>query len=215
MGADVPQERVQPAAPSWAAPRQGRHRDRKTFKSPSSRRSSPGPDQTPQGPQSTTARRSIKRSGHRVALKCIHLPSNRGGGEGKEEKERGASDRQEERGGRTQSAARPPARPRPALSVRPAPPPPPRTAPPHTPSAGARPSARAFVHIQPPPPGRAPWEESREWSRVGGTRHPPRQPRGGARPADSFPTRAGPSGETGGGEGRGGNGRSARDDSPG
>lgn len=161
MGEDVPQERVQPAAPSWAAPRRGRHGGRKTFKSPSGRRSSPGPDQTPRRPRSTAARRSIKRSGHRVALKCIHLPSNRGGGEGEEEKERGASDRQEERGGRTQSAARPPARPRPALSVRPAPPPPPRTAHPHTPSAGARPSARAFVHIHPPPRTCSPGGEQR------------------------------------------------------
>lgn len=44
-------------------------------------------------------------------------------------------------------------------------------------------------------------EEGRGTERAGGTRHPPRGPRGGARPADSFPPRAGPSGETGGGEG--------------
>ena len=46
-------------------------------------------------------------------------------------------------------------------------------------------------------------EEGRGIERAGGTRHPPRGPRGGARPADSFPPRAGPSGETGGGEERG------------
>lgn len=68
--------------------------------------------------------------------------------------------------------------------------------------AGARPSARAFVHVHPPkkassPPGCAPREEG---GQLGAGRG--RQPRGGARPADSFPTRAGPSGETGGGEER-------------
>lgn len=61
------------------------------------RRSDPG---TPRPP----ARRSPKRSSRQVALKCIPLPSNRRGGEGEKEKERGASDRQGERGGRTQCA---------------------------------------------------------------------------------------------------------------
>lgn len=137
-------------------------------------RASPDAAATPGAPR-PPARRSQEKRGSQVALKCISLPQMEGaGGEerGEEEKERRTSDRQGERGGRAQSAARPPFRPRPALSVRPALPPPPRTAPPQTTSAGARPSARAFVHIHPPkqassPPGRAPRKKGGEPSGPG------------------------------------------------
>ena len=141
-----------------------------------------------------------------MALKCISLPSNGGGGEGECRGERPASDRQGERRGRAQNAARPPARPRPALSVRPAPPPPPRTAPPQTPSAGARPAARAFVHIHPPKrvcssPGRTPREKGGEWSGPGAPDTHPADPAEGRVLLIHFPLALARPGRQGAGRG--------------
>lgn len=120
--------------------------------------------------------------------------------------ERPASDRLGERRGRAQSAARPPARPRPALSVRPAPPPPPRTAPPQTPSAGARPAARAFVHILPPTrvsssPGRAPREKGGERSGPGAPDTHPADPAEGRVLLIHFPLALARPGRQGAGRG--------------
>lgn len=68
-------------------------------------------------------------------------------------------------------------------------------------------SARAFVHIRPakpasrpPPPRMCARSRPGTAARAGGADTHCR-PRGGARPADSFPTRASPSGETGAGRG--------------
>lgn len=177
-------------------------------------RSPPGPDAAaPRAPPSL-ARRSPERSGRRAAFNgfCIPLPSDRGG-RGRERK------RSERQTGGDGVGGRRAARPRPALSVRPAPPPPPRTAPPLYPRRS--PAVRPRLCPRPPHPtpqnrraaplGCAPREEGGERSAGRGRLHPPSRPRGGARPADSFRTRAGPSGETG----AGGNGRSVREDSPG
>lgn len=137
-----------------------------------------------------------------MALKCIRLPSKRRGGRGKtRKKEERTTDKRREEGEPRVRRGSPFGPGRHCLwGPRPLPRP---ARPRHTLSAGARPSARAFVHIHPSkkassPPGRAPREEGGERN---GSRAPDTDPAAGRVLLIHFPLALARPGRQGAGRG--------------